>query len=357
MPVPRTLKAEEFTFGRRMRALKMENDILSATILLDQGADIHELIYMPRGVDVLFKPPYPAREPGVGPAPQGDSVTQWISNYRGGWQVILPNFGSPVEHRGAPLGMHGEAARVPWELQSVEHEDERLEVTLTTRLTLSPFRLHRVLVLTSEQPVLEVRETITNEGVDPMECMWGHHPAFGAPLISPESTLDTGARIIWSDDGYDVQGNDLELGGRWAWPSAERRDGTAVDMSRLPEPGSGFSRVLFLQDFDAQWYAITNPRLAFGVGLVWDGALLPYACLWQETGGVRDYPWYGRAYVTAVEPVSSYPGHGLGEVMQTTGTHLVLGSGESRTLNLKAVFYEGGERVIRIDGDGKVVRP
>ncbi len=356
MPVPKSLQAYEFTFGRRMRALRLENEIVAATILLDQGADIHELVYKPRGVDVLFKPPYPAREPGIGPAPLGDSVTQWISHYRGGWQVIFPNFGPPVEHRGAPLGMHGEAARVPWELASIEREEERLQVTLTARLTLSPFRLRRVLLLTSGQPVLEIRETIVNEGVDAMECMWGHHPAFGAPLVSPESTLDTGARAVWSDDGYDVAGNDLPLGDTWAWPLARRRDGTNVDLSKLPEPASGLSRVLFLQDFAEAWYAITNPQLAFGVGLVWDGTLFPYACLWQETGGVRDYPWYGRAYVTAVEPNSSYPGHGLSEVIRKTGTHLLLGPGESRTLNLKAVFYDGGERVARIDAGGKVFR-
>jgi hypothetical protein len=334
----------------------MENELLSATLLLDQGADIHELIYKPRGVDVLFKPPYPAREPGIGPTPPGDSVTQWISHYRGGWQVIFPNFGPPVEYKGAPLDMHGEAARVPWELEAVERDEARLQVTLSARLTLSPFSLRRTLSLAGGRPVLELQETIVNEGLDPLECMWGHHPAFGAPLVSPESTLDTGARAVWSDDGYDVAGNDLPLGETWPWPLVRRRDGTAVDLSRLPAPASHLSRVLFLKDFAETWYAITNPRLGFGAGLVWDGSLFPYACLWQETGGVRDYPWYGRAYVTAIEPNSSYPGQGLAAVIRKTGTQMVLGPEESRTLNLKAVFYEGDERVARVDANGEVIR-
>lgn len=351
-----SLQANEFVFGRSMRALKMENEVLGATILMDQGADIHELIYKPRGVDVLFKSPYPAREPGIGSSQPGGSETQWITQYRGGWQVIFPNFGPPVEYRGAPLDMHGEAARVPWELEGIENDGSSLQVRLSARLTLSPFRLCRTLSLTAGQPMLELQETIVNDGADPMECMWGHHPAFGAPLVSAESTLDTGARSVWSDDGYAVSGNDLPLGETWNWPSVEDRNGRVIDLSRLPGIGSRLSRVLFLKDFDEGWYAITNPTLGLGVALVWDKALFPYACLWQETGGVRDYPWYGRAYVVAVEPNSSYPGHGLTSVIEQTGTQLVLAAGESRTLTLKAVFYEGAGRVTRVDRTGKVSR-
>ena len=93
-----------------------------------------------------------------------------------------------------------------------------------------------------------------------------------------------------------------------------------------------------------------------GVGLVWTKDLFPFACLWQETGGVQDYPWYGEGYVTAVEPNSSYPGQGLTAVIEKTGTQLVFAPGESHTLELKAVFYEGGSRVARIDPHGNVHR-
>ena len=68
------------------------------------------------------------------------------------------------------------------------------------------------------------------------------------------------------------------------------------------------------------------------------------------------HPFFGRAYVTAIEPFSSYPGIGLTRVIEKTGTHLTLEPGESRTIELKAVFYEGGSRVARIDPSGNVVR-
>ena len=51
-------------------------------------------------------------------------------------------------------------------------------------------------------------------------------------------------------------------------------------MSRIPGPGSGLSRVLYLKDFAEGWYALTNRELGLGVGVVWDAALFPYACFW-----------------------------------------------------------------------------
>jgi hypothetical protein len=346
----------EIVIGRAMRAIVLENDLLSTTVLLDQGADIHTLIYKPKGVDVMWKSPLLAREPGVGPTPAGDSLALWITYYRGGWQVIFPNFGPPVEYKGALLDMHGEAARTVWQLEEAENDGEQVQVTLAVALLRSPFRIKRVMSLQAGQPMLSITETITNEGPEAMDCMWGHHPAYGPPLLSPECVIDTGARSVESDDSYDVPGNDLPLGQVWAWPHVRDRDDKEVDLSRIPGPGSGHSRVLFLKDFEESWYALTNPALGLGVGMVWNGNLFPYACLWQETGGVQDYPWYGRAYVTAIEPNSSYPGQGLTTVMEKTGTQLTLAPGESRTLELKAVFYEGSRRVAHIDPAGNVLR-
>ena len=350
------VEAFETVVGRAIRAMVLESDTLSTTVLLDQGADIHTLIYKPKGVDAMWKPPRPPREPGVGPTPVGDSETLFLTYYRGGWQVIFPNFGPPVVYKGAPLDMHGEAARTVWQLEGVESNDEQVQVTLGVTLLRSPFRIRRVMSLPAGQPLLSITETITNEGPEAMDCMWGHHPAFGPPLLSPGCIIDTGARRVQSDDSYDVPGNDLPFGQTWDWPHAEDRSGKAVDLSRIPGPGSGHSRVLFLRDFKESWYALTNPALGMGVGLVWDGKLFPYACMWQETGGVRGFPFYSQAYVTAIEPNSSYPAQGLTTVIETTGTQLTFASGESRTLELKVVFYEGEQRVARIDPAGNVFR-
>jgi galactose mutarotase-like enzyme len=252
--------------------------------------------------------------------------------------------------------MHGEAARIPWQLEHVERDNGHVQVTVSVTLIRTPFRLRRVMSLQAGQPLLSINETVTNHGPETLDCMWGHHPTFGAPFLGPECVIDTGAHQVESDDSYDVPGNDLPLARTWHWPLVEDRAGNRIDLSHVPGPDTGYSRVLFLKDFTESWYALTNQALDFGVGLVWDGALFPYACFWQETGGVRDYPWYGRAYTTAIEPNSSYPGQGLTTAMEKTGTQLVLEPGESRTQEIKVVFYEGKERVARIDPHGRVYR-
>ena len=43
--------------------------------------------------------------------------------------------------------------------------------------------------------------------------------------------------------------------------------------------------------------------------------------------------------------------------MEKTGTQVTLAPGESRTLEIKAVLYDGSERVARIDPSGAVIRP
>jgi hypothetical protein len=270
--------------------------------------------------------------------------------------MIFPNFGPPVEYKGAPLDMHGEAARTAWQIEDICGEGSQVQVTLGVTLMKSPFRIERVVSLRADQLVLGIEETVTNEGPESMDCMWGHHPAFGPPLLSPGCSLDTGARFVESDDSYDVPGNDLPLGQTWPWPVVRDIHDREVDLSQVPAPNSGHSRLVFLKDFETTWYALSNPVLGLGVGLVWSKELFPYVCLYQEAGGVLEYPWYGAAYVLMLEPNSSYPGQGLLATIEKTGTQLSLAPGESRTLALKAVLYEGSQRVTAIDENGNVHR-
>ena len=268
-----------------MRAIVLENRLLSTTVLLDQGADIHTLVYKPKDVDVLWKPPRPPREPGVGPNPEGDSETIWHNYYRGGWQVILPNFGPEVSYGGAPLDFHGEAARTSWTLDALNTTETGAEATMSVTLIKSPLRVRRTMSVDAERPVLSVTETVINDGVVETDCMWGHHPAYGPPLLSPDTVIDTGARSVESDDGSEVPSTDLALGETWEWPNARDREGNAADMSRIPAPGSGLSRVLYLEDFAEGWYALTNLELGLGVGVVWGRSPLPVRLLLAGDGG------------------------------------------------------------------------
>ena len=85
----------EITLGRTMRALRIENDLLAVTVLLDKGADIYELVYKSKNIDVLWKSPWGMKEPARGFDSAFDSSTAWLEAYAGGWQVLFPNGGTP----------------------------------------------------------------------------------------------------------------------------------------------------------------------------------------------------------------------------------------------------------------------
>ena len=73
-----------------MRTLRIENDILAATVLVDKGADIYQLIYKPQGIDVLWKSPWGLKEQGRGVQSTFSSAAAWLENCAGGWQEIFP---------------------------------------------------------------------------------------------------------------------------------------------------------------------------------------------------------------------------------------------------------------------------
>src|SRR4051794_25851756 len=115
--------------GAGQRVLALENDSIRATVLIDNGADIYELVYKPAGTDVLFKPRWGLRDRHcLGASPVLES---WIDSYSGGWQEILPNAGAPSTVGGATLPFFGEVAVSPWAFEVVTEDADTTEVALS----------------------------------------------------------------------------------------------------------------------------------------------------------------------------------------------------------------------------------
>ena len=334
-----TCKATEIVLGKTMTALEIENDILSTTILLDKGADIYQLAYKPKDVDVLWKSPWGMKEPGRGFDSAFDSATAWLEAYAGGWQVLFPNGGDATNYKGAPLSYHGEASMKAWDYEIVSEGDSALEVKLKTSLSRSPYTIERWMRVESGSPILHIRERITNHAGEAMDCMWSHHPAYGAPFLSEHCVIDVGTASFVADDLYAGFVNPLTLSQSYQWPMADD-----VDMSKVPGPDDERDILAYFRDFESGWYAITNREMGLGVGLVWDESVFPFAWFWQELNASPGFPFYKNSYVMAIEPASSIPGQGLNAVMEKTGTHLTLEPGESKEIAMKAVFFESDQR-------------
>lgn len=347
--------ATEVTLQRGVRAVVLENDLLAATVLVDKGADVYELIYKPKGTDVLWKSPWGLRRPGGGHPSAFNSVVSWIEAYEGGWQEIFPSGGGPSTYKGVELNFHGEASMLAWDCEIWRGDGEAAELRLGARLARSPFRIERTMRIEAGRPVLTLRERITNEGGEAVDYMWGHHPAYGAPFLSAECRIDTNAGTLIADDQYDSPLSPIAPGGRYAWPMGARA-GTEVDLSRVPGPEEPRTLLGYFADYagESAWYAITNRALGFGVGMVWPKAAFPHAWFWQEMHASPGFPWYRGVYVMAIEPGTSYPGQGLTAVMEQTGTHRTLQPGESAEAELRAVFYESAGGVAGIGPEGTV---
>jgi hypothetical protein len=331
-----------------VETLTLDNGELSVVMLVGKGADILVIHDRASGIDPLLKAPWGLRDPRhLLPAASG--LADWILRYPGGWQAILPNFGPACVHQGIEHPMHGEAAVMPWSAEIVRQDADVVEVCLEMKLILSPLELVRRVRLERGARVLTIAERIANVGREQVEYMWGHHPALGAPFLSPGCRIDAGARTLVVDGDYDGLSLPLPRNSRHEWGGRE-----CAGIRQLPPAGEPRDLVAYLLEFEHGWWAVTNPGLGVGFGLAWDAEIFPVACMWQELGATTGFPWFGRGYALAIEPNTSWPAAGIAQVARTTRTQCALAPGESIETELCAVVYDSPWGVSAIDRDGTV---
>lgn len=305
--------------------VRLSNPVMEADVLPGKGGDI--LALRAQGIDLLWQTPWGLRARGS-LSTATDSVERFLEAYPGGWQTLFPNGGDPCEVNGVEMPFHGEACLSPWEWEVIDDDPVFPAIRLQTALARSPFTLERTVRLCVDG--LEVSETVHHHGVSPAEVMWSHHPAFGAPFLSGDCVIETAAQTFVVDDA-DLPGSDLASGTAGAWPQARARDGSTVRLDTMPAEGAHVNRFGYLTDFERGWARVTNRALGLAVELEWSTDVFPYAWFWLEANATPGYPWYGRAYVLAIEPASTYPGHGIVVAGERNGTLLRFEPNQSRT--------------------------
>lgn len=308
---------------RGWETVELASDVLVATVVPGKGGDIISLRYLPASIELLWHSPWGLRACGA-IANLSDDVGTYMDGYPGGWQTIFPNGGDPVIEHGAQWGMHGEVCATPFDFDLLGDETVMLHATLVR----SPFEITKQVRVAGCR--VELTETVTNRGGGPIEVMWSHHPAFGAPLLGGDCRLETAARSVLVDDKRDTASGDLLVGGCGAWPTVPARDGSEIDLSVLPPPGAGIDRLAYLADFERGWAALRNSSVGVSVEFQWDAKLFPHAWYWLEANGQSGFPWYQRAYVLGIEPATTIPGQGIQAARAKTGTQLCFEPGQTR---------------------------
>ncbi|GAB2617371.1 aldose 1-epimerase [Pseudactinotalea suaedae] len=321
-------EVREVTVEGGWPALEMVTAGARVQLIPELGCDIVSFVDARTEVDVLWRVPWgiPPRSTGPFSAP---TETEWGERFPGGWNVLCPNAGAATPAPGGTTwGFHGEAALLPWTVIGTGVEGERVWAELEVGLIRAPLRLHRRLELIGS--ALAVTETLTNLAPVPIEVMWSQHPSFGAPLVAAGTRIETGAGVTETDDT--IADGDLAAGQRSTWPHAPAQDGSAVDLSRIPDFPT--HRLVYLSEFETGWARLVNDAIGLAARLEWDTSVYPSAWLWQELGDTPGHPWWKRAYVCAIEPGTTYPGQGLEVAKTKGGTPLRLAGGETRTVTV-----------------------
>jgi hypothetical protein len=337
-----------------MRALLMQNQKLQIVVLIDKGSEIIQFLYKPLDVDFMYHGLNPLRDPARFVPAGASQDTPFFDHWSGGWFEVVPNGGPGCEYKGAQLGTYAETTNVPWEYRILEDRPERISVALWVRTYRTPFLLQKTLTLEADQPALYIEERLTNQGNEPMDFMWGHHPVVGAPFLDESCRLsapECKVEVLHDEDGPNYRMGLHQVG---SWPIIKDREGQPLDLRVMPPASQRSIDNCYLSQFEEGWIAIQNTRRQVGFGMAWDQHVFRYAWIWQALGGGIGYPWYGRMYCVALEPWTSFPCGGLNEAVQR-GTARQLEPGQSLDAWLTAVAFEGQADVTHIDRNGMVM--
>lgn len=215
----------------------------------------------------------------------GDTRLEWLSDYRGGWQLLTPNAGEAAELDGAEHPFHGEVSRAPW----------RVERRTATSVTMSvdtngPLIARRTISVGTEAARISASTTLHNPAGPTASAILVEHIAFkggdGDAVSAPGSS-------------------------RWAPGALESRG------------GSGFARLVGGVEGHVEF---TSPGMRTA-RVEWDPRRLPFLWHWQERRS-EGFPWFGRADIVGLEPASASNADGLAAAV-ARGEAWSIGAGES----------------------------
>jgi galactose mutarotase-like enzyme len=333
-----------------LKAIRLENERVSATIAPQRGADVLELYDRMRDLQVLWKSPAWGHSPANRTSAEYGAGASFFDHYPGGMQEILPNGGPSCTYEGAQLGFHGEACKLPW-TALVAHARERCEVRCTTRLSRLPLVLSKTFSLAPGECAVRIEASITNVGRRDLHYMWGFHAALGQPLLGVGTRLYCDARRLRVHDEPFGARQHLPAGGEYTWPLADGRD-----RSLLSAPDDRSADLWYLDKFTDGWCVVENAALDILVTLRWELERFPYLWLWQECHDDAGYPWFGEHHMVGVEPFSSYPASGLLAAIENGTAPLIeAGATHEATLSIGISAREGSAGTpVGVDPSGTV---
>ena len=332
-----------------VRTVILENEKISATILVDKGTDIISLNYKPMDLELLW-----SASTGLSLLKKR-AYTQFdedfIDNgYIGGWFECFPNAGPDTLYNGQHFKGNAEVTYLPWEY-SVEQDDEK-EVTLKffVRLTKLPLMLTKYITVKSGEAKLFIREEAVNLSAEPCGYLWGHHPNVGGRFLDESVRIDFPNVNIKPLDF--VEGPRAKKGYWETWPTAVV-DGITYDYRSYPKKGEPGGALLYMANFEHAWGAIRNQNRSIGIGYSWDKEAFPNAILWvANQKGTEDGAVGGKDLVTIFPKSGDVNALGASEA---AGELRIIPPREKITSWFTATVFSCDEKPVQmIDKNGEV---
>lgn len=196
----------------------LHSDDLEVVVDPRRGADILQIRHRALQLPLLFEVPWRKRADSVraGALPASvSSFGRWLEGDAGGWQVLCPNAGAERDVEGGPVGFHGEASVVPWDVSARTDSELQLSVELFSVPVLIERRV------SVEGTAVHVSDVLVNLGREAVRLDYSQHPSLGGALLDQPARLDTNAATFTVD--WEAPGARLEPGARHRWPHHRRR--------------------------------------------------------------------------------------------------------------------------------------
>ena len=338
---------------RGLKTVILENELIRVVVLADKGADVYSFVHKPTDTDFMWRSPWGVRDPKLFVPQSGWPVAPWLDVYEGGWQTVVPHGGYPDEVYGAEMGLHGELNTLPWDATIVEDSPESVSVRFAGKGVRMPFNAEKTLTIKAGSPTLYLDESVTNEGEEPVDCVWLEHIAIGPPLLSDKCRLYVPDCKIINHPEPTATSSVLKDAAVTDWPMADKADGSQLDFSRIPPKDDRTLDMAYMTGMDEGWYAVLNEETNVGWAVSYPAEVFQYLWFWRNLGGGWGYPWYGRCYNVGLEPCTSMHNGGL-EQAQENGSARKFGAGETVRVSITAGAFAGPGAVRRVAPDGQV---
>lgn len=276
-----------------IKTVYVENEQLKAGILAGKGADVYELHYKPKDMDLLLK-----TSAGLDGFKDRDLSRQRLKMYSevyyGGWQDCLPHR-ARYEDRVVEQDTGGIAATLPWHVDSkVTDEGREAVVRCTVQLPVVPLHIEKTFTLRSGEAALHVEARLRNAGSSDAVFTWTQHPAFGGRFLDEQVSLELPEctafhpRLYRSDPGKGMAAFEEPVG------RITLHGGAPRDIREVLPRGRNEELFLVLKNVREPWARLVNRRKGVGVRLRWELDAFPYIRYWSSIGPDR--------YTIAVEP-------------------------------------------------------